>query len=253
MKKWIIVIIIIIVLFFLVGLDSILINNTINKPNFECENSADCIEEVYGSTYDNGITFSCATVRCLNKEWKPYNPIIKQVLGLSCAAPIAYCTCERNQCVVNKYPKSIEECDKINNINMKDNCLNMFSNNKEICKQISSSELRDECLSRFIEDIIMEDCEYFSDFVYIDWCKSLVTNDLSYCERNPIYNCYNSFAVYSKEPSICEKINGSHDRNSCYWDVAKITANISICELMISDSRINSCRRDVNEKLNKTS
>ena len=141
MKKLVIVIIaIIIIIFFIFGLDAFLINSTINKQDFSCETSADCIEE-----YASGSSRSCPAVRCLNNNWKSYEPIVTKVFALSCAAPMAYCTCEENQCVANYIPEYnenitefIEDCNKIANSDMKNKCLDLAYRTRDFLNNLTS-------------------------------------------------------------------------------------------------------------------
>jgi hypothetical protein len=246
MKRGIILvgIVILIIIIFLLGLDEIVINSTINLPKIKCTTSSDCTE------YDT------VSKGCFNKNWNPYESVVKRVFG-SIILPIGwYCTCDNNKCKTNylyqgEINGSIEDCGRIKNLDVKDICLLSYAKAErriEICSMIMGKTKRGECFFYNRLKANSENCEEISDVKLKKWCIAIVKNDTSICEEINEKFCYRDIAIAMKDSLICEKINGSYNRQTCYSDVAIATNNISLCEF-IYDTRINVCYDEVNKNL----
>jgi len=71
--------------------------------------------------------------------------------------------------------------------------------------------------------------EKWSDCVYY---VARLTGDESICEKtnDKTGSCYVALAEYGKDPSYCEKIKGSEDKDRCYASSAAARHDISLCK-----------------------
>ena len=88
-KKWQkkTVIIIGVLLLVFSGLDAVLVNLTVNAPNYQCERSQDCTSKSV-----------LHEQKCVNNNYEPYDSIIEEALALSIVRQSTVCDCIDSRC-----------------------------------------------------------------------------------------------------------------------------------------------------------
>ena len=96
-RKVIAVSVIAVLIILLLGVDAMIINNTINKPSLECVVDTDCIAYIEGG--------DLCSASCAQKDWEAYSPLVRSVFAAEENCEPIVCACVNSVCVVNSSEK----------------------------------------------------------------------------------------------------------------------------------------------------
>lgn len=223
-------------------------NSTINRPVYGCNENTDCTEGLESASEN-----SYQQIKCFNKNYEPYQSVITKVFASSLGRPIWYCTCENNICKGN-YIEKEEDCAKINNHIIKDDCLILSPTNISACKEVSSTQLRDRCYEKTKLQATQDICEIVTNINLKKECLAISSKNYSICNEisdkgRYDYDCYVAMAFLLKNSTICKNIDTRHivSRDSCYLNAAISTKDISICNKYLKPDLKEDCIKTVNE------
>ena len=123
--------------------------------------------------------------------------------------------------------------DQSNLVKTKDICLinqAEFTHDRKICRKISEIDIKDRCYLQFMPDESL--------------CSSIIIQK----NKNSCYQ-QSSSEEEMKNGSVCGKIEGTSEIDSCYNNIAVSNENISFCLLIKSISEREKCVSKIGEKL----
>jgi len=160
-----------------------------------------------------------------------------------------------------------ELCTKVEPSVQKKTCVNEVARVNDNINSCDFSDDKKDCVGSYIAGLYWDKkfdlmdqkyCDIFSDSNK-NWCLALVTQDKSVCGNNPTClslfvqplsfcdnqqmskskgECLRDRAMTQADPTICELINDTNDRNRCYFNiVGHINPDISFCS-RISDPEL---------------
>jgi hypothetical protein len=172
-------------------------------------------------------------------------------------------------------------CDKIENNNFHDNCLENIAvntNDISLCDKVFG--IKDFCISNvarklnkpvFCEDIVDDNrkdncfrgvavdyrdaylCSRIASQKTRDGCFKeigVATSDATMCESveedaDARDNCFYSVAVYTKEPIHCSSIEGDDElRDTCFSVLARQSLDLTLCKRILGEDK-NECTKQV--------
>lgn len=160
-----------------------------------------------------------------------------------------------------------ELCTKVKPVIQKKTCINEVARVNDNINSCNFSDDKKDCVGSYLAGLYWDGkynlmdkkyCDIFSDDSK-NWCLALVTQNRSVCGKNsaclslfiqPLSFCDNlqmskskgeclrDRAMSQKDPTICELIENTNDRNRCYFNiVGHINPDISFCS-KISDPEL---------------